>query len=125
MNDQILALFWNTLGILIPAGCLLAVELLRRKLGLEKMRRIQTELETKQELAGLAIRYVEQAYKDLKGQAKYNQAANWLAARAQERGIKITPDEVKGLIEAAVRMAKDEFGEDWAAAVECDAVGDG
>jgi LL-H family phage holin len=114
MSDQILALFWNTLGILIPALCVMAIELIRRKLGMENIRKIQEELNTKMDLASLAIKFVEQAYKDLHGQDKYNQAANWLAARAGEKGIKVTSDEVKGLIEAAVRMAKDEFGEQWA-----------
>lgn len=118
MSDQIMALCMDAMGILIPALCLVAIELLRRKLGLEKMKRIQSELDTKQELAGLAVRFAEQAYKDLHGKEKYNQAAKWLAARAQERGIKVTSEEIQGLIEAALRMAKDEFGEQWAAAVD-------
>jgi hypothetical protein len=117
MSDQILVLFWNTLGILIPALCVMAIELLRRKLGMENIRKIQEELNTKLDLASLAIKFVEQAYKDLHGQDKYDQAANWLAARAQERGIQANPDEIKGLLEAALRMAKDEFGEQWANAL--------
>jgi hypothetical protein len=117
MSDQVLTLFYNALGILIPALCLITIELIRRQLGLENIRKIQEELNTKMDLASLAIKFVEQAYKDLHGQDKYDQAANWLAARAGEKGIKVTADEVKGLIEAAVRMAKDEFGEQWANAV--------
>ena len=116
MSDQVLALCYNALAILIPALCLITIELVRRKLGLENIKKVQAELSTKQELASLAIKFVEQAYKDLHGADKYNQAASWLAARAGEKGIKVTSDEIKGLIEAAVRMAKDEFGEQWASA---------
>lgn len=114
MDNKFIELAYNALGILVPALVLIMIELLRRKLGLEKMRKIQCELETKQELASLAIKFVEHAYKDQHGQEKYDQAANWLAARAQERGIQANPDEIKGLLEAALRMAKDEFGEQWA-----------
>lgn len=111
---DITSIGYQALGILVPALCLMAVELLRRKLGLEAMRKVQAELYTKQELAGLAVRMVEQAYKDLHGQEKYDQAATWLAARAGERRIKMSADEAKGLIESAIRMTKDEFGEQWA-----------
>jgi len=114
MDNKFIELAYNALGILVPALVLIMIELLRRKLGLEKMRKIQGELEIKEELASLAIKFVEHACKDLHGQEKYDQAANWLAARAQERGIQANPDEIKGLLEAALRMAKDEFGEQWA-----------
>ncbi|PKM77123.1 MAG: holin [Firmicutes bacterium HGW-Firmicutes-15] len=114
MENEFIELCYNALGILVPALCLIMIELLRRKLGLEKMRKIQSELETKQELASLAIRFVEHVNKDQHGQEKYEQAATWLVARVLERGIKANPDEIKGLLEAALRMAKDEFGEQWA-----------
>jgi LL-H family phage holin len=118
MEDKIITLGYNAMAILIPALCAILIELIRRELGLEKMRSIQAELQTKQVLASLAVKMVEQAFKDLRGQDKYNHAAAWLATQAGERGIKVTPDEVKGLIESAIRMAKDEFGEEWAKRVE-------
>lgn len=111
MNDMLVSLAFL---VLLPVLAAATVELIRRKLGVEKIQRIQKELETKQELAGLAVRLVEQSYKELKGPAKYNQAANWLVTQARQRGINISDDEVKGLIEAAIRIAKDIFGEEWA-----------
>ncbi|NLZ52784.1 MAG: hypothetical protein GX892_06510 [Thermoanaerobacteraceae bacterium] len=63
-----------------------------------------------------AYRFVEQVYKDLHGPDKYQKAAEWLAARAQEHGLKLTADEIKGLIEAALRQLKDAFGNEWAKA---------
>lgn len=120
MDTPIINIGYQALGILIPALCLIVIELIRRKLGLEKMKKIQAELETKQELASLAVQFVQQGYKELNGQNKYNRAAEWLAARVRERGIKVTADEIKGLIEAALRSLKDEFGERWANQVESD-----
>mgnify|MGYP000873546341 FL=1 len=115
MDDRIVSLAYDLLSILLPVLAVMAAEWLRRKIGAERLQRIQQELETKQELAALAVRFVEQAFKDLHGEDKYNQAADWLAARAQEKGIEITTSEIKGLVEAALRAFKDEFGEGWAA----------
>jgi hypothetical protein len=50
---------------------------------------------------------------DIKGQEKFDKAADWLALQARERGLQVTSEEIQGLIEAAIRMAKDEFGEQW------------
>jgi LL-H family phage holin len=114
MEDKLLQIAYDLLAILIPALAALAVEYLRRRLGTEKLRKIQTELAAKQELALLAVRFVEQVYTQLHGPEKYQKAAEWLAARAQERGLALTADEVKGLIEAALRQLKDAFGNEWA-----------
>lgn len=114
MEDKLLQLAYDLLAILIPALAALAVEYLRRRLGTERVKRIQEELAAKQELATLAVRFVEQVYRDLHGPDKYQKAAEWLAARAQEHGLKLTADEIKGLIEAALRQLKDAFGNEWA-----------
>lgn len=118
MESNIISLAYDLLAILLPLLAGFLVELLRRKLGTEKIRKIQEELVTKQELAILAVRFVEQVYQELHGPEKYQKAAEWLAARAGELGIKVTPDEIKGLIEAALRAFKDEFGEEWAKQIQ-------
>ncbi len=114
MNDILVSLAYDAFLVLLPILAAMLVEWLRRRLGVEKMQKIQKELETKQELAGLAVRLIEQSCPDLKGEEKYNQAADWLVTQAKQRGINVTADEVKGLIEAAIRTAKDIFGEEWA-----------
>ncbi|MGB9859212.1 MAG: phage holin, LLH family [Moorellaceae bacterium] len=90
---------------------------LRKRLGVEGLKKIEVELAIKQELAAKAVQFVEQVYRDLHGEEKYRKAAEWLAGRARELGIAITADEMKGLIEAALRAFKDEFGEQWAKAL--------
>ena len=114
MDERIVALAYDLLAIILPFLAVAAVELLRRKLGVEKMQRIQKELEAKQELATLSVMFVEQAYQEYKGPQKYHTAAEWLSKRAQEQGLKISAEEIQGLIEAALRGFKDEFGEEWA-----------
>lgn len=114
MADKLLQLAYDVLAILLPALAVLAVEYLRRRLGTEKMKRIQEELTAKQDLALLAVRFTEQVYKDLHGEEKYNKAAEWLVTQAAKVGLKLTADEIKGLIEAALRELKDAFGEEWA-----------
>jgi Flp pilus assembly protein TadB len=115
-------MLWRLLyDVVLALAALLAayaVAWLRRQIGVEAMRRIEAELTTKQELAALAVRFTEQVYRDLRGEEKYNKAAEWLAARAAELGLNVTPDEIKGLIEAALRAFKDEFGEEWAKTIE-------
>jgi LL-H family phage holin len=114
MEDKLLQLAYNLLAILIPVLAGFLVELLRRKLGTEKMRKIQEELNAKRELALLAVRYVEQVYKDLHGEEKFNKAAEWLVEQAAKMGLQLTANEVKGIIEAALRELKDAFGNEWA-----------
>lgn len=116
MEDKIIQLSLEVLAILAPILAALIVELIRRKLGTEKLKQVKEELAAKQELALLAVRFVEQVYLDLHGAEKYQAAAEWLADRAVQNGLSLTADEIRGLIEAAVRQMKDSFGEEWAKA---------
>lgn len=102
------------ISLLITAGIGLLVELLRRKVGIEGLRKVAWQLDQKKDLAMLAVQFVEQAYKGYYCEVKYQKAAEWLAARARERGLRITEDEIKGLIESSLRQIKDEMGEEWA-----------
>jgi len=57
-------LAYDILSILVPVLVAMAVEYIRRRLGYEKMKKIQEEIITKQNLAVLAVRFVEQAYRN-------------------------------------------------------------
>lgn len=114
MENSVMQLTGNLLAVLIPVLVGMGIEYLRRSLGSEKLSKLKEELETKQLLAMLAVKFVQQAYQDLAGPEKYNKAAEWLAARATEYGLKLTTEEIKGLIEAALRTLKDQLGEEWA-----------
>lgn len=113
MDNLIMAVIENLLMIIVAVVASYAVALIRKRLGVEGMQKFEIELALKQELAVIAVRFVEQAFRDFKGDEKYNMAADWISDRASEKGIKITPAETKGLIEAALRAFRDEFGESW------------
>lgn len=122
MDDLLLRVLYDVLVLLATVAAGYAVAWFRKRLGVEGMKRIEAELAAKQELAALAVRFVEQVYKDLHGEEKYNKAAEWLVAQAAKVGLKLTPEEVKGLIEAALRELKDAFGNEWAKVVNENAV---
>lgn len=97
--------------ILVAATGLIGIgiELLRRKIGNEKIAKINQELWAKRDLVGLGIAFVEQAYKDLHGQDKYNAAVGWIQGRASKIGLSFSDDEIKGLIESALAEANRAF----------------
>lgn len=98
----------------IPPLVVLSIEFLRRRLGTERLRRIQDEWDTKRDLATAAVRFAEQAYKTLDGPGKFQKASEFLAREAQKYGLQITSEEVKVLIESSLRMLKDQFADQWA-----------
>ena len=91
---------------LTPILAALLGEYIRRKIGTERIKRIQAELATKTALTTAAVTFAEQAYKDLDGEAKYEAALEWLTDQALSVGLKITVDEARGLIESAVLALK-------------------
>lgn len=117
-GELILEVSRAALAVVIPVAVAAGLEWLRRKMGVEKLRRIQEELQTKKDMALIAVKYVEQAWKGASGPEKYNAAAAWLAAQAARAGITLSDDEIKGLIEWALRNIKDELGNQWADLLE-------
>lgn len=116
MEELIMKILYDLIYFLIALIAAGVVAFLKQKFGTEKLKKFQSELAMKQDLALLAVKYAEQAYIEYKGEQKYNHAATWLSSRASFLKLKITDDEIKGLIEAALRSLKDEFGEQWASA---------
>lgn len=113
MDTQLVNLAYGFLSLVIPVIAVMLVEALRRYIGLQRAVQINEALITKKKLALIAVRFVEQAYKDLHGDNKFNLAAAWLAEQVNQYGFSISQAEVKGLIEAALRQFKDEFSAEW------------
>lgn len=118
MQDLVIKLAADVLAIVTVAGATYGVAWLQKRLGTERLKRIQAELETKKDLAATAVQFAQQAYKDLRGEEKYQRAAAWLADRAVALGFKVTDVEMRGLIEAALKQLKLAFGEAWGQAVK-------
>lgn len=100
------ALAQTLLAILLPPLVALGIEYLRRRIGIERLQRLQQEFNAKQEWALLAVRYAEQVYKDGGGADKYNAACEWLSTHAETKGIKLSILEIEGLIESSVQIIK-------------------
>nr|WP_313505713.1 phage holin, LLH family [Brevibacillus laterosporus] len=63
----------------------------------------------KKEHALRAVQYAEQAFVHLKGSEKYNEAVKYFVASMDRKKIKVTDEEVKGLIESTLHEWKDEL----------------
>lgn len=70
----------------------------------------------KKDVARTAVGAVEQLYKDLHGQDKYEKAVEAVSQMLEEKGIPITEIEIRMLIEAAVS----EFNNAFAFSFEAD-----
>ena len=113
MHDAVLRLLYDIIAVLVPILMAYLVAWIQKRLGSEKVQKIIYELETKKELARIAVMFVQQAYKDLGGPAKYEKAAEWLSDMSDYMGLDLTPEEVKALIEAALKELKAELGQAW------------
>lgn len=118
MEDLIIKTASNVIVLLIVALVTISGKWLAEMAGTERIKKLQSQMELKQGLAYTAVKFVEQAWKDLSGEHKYDQAAAWLTEQASALGLKLTPEEARGLIEAALREIKDQLGEEWARAVD-------
>lgn len=67
--------------------------------------------DTKRELAMLTVRYVEQVFKTLHGTEKLDKAKTSFISILNEKGIKITDEELTMLLEAAVHKMNENGGE--------------
>ena len=103
----------NALMLLIAAAVALLMEVLRRQLGFDTMRKIELELQLEQDLALVAVKYAEQAYRGSTGPAKYVHASEWLSTVLEARGMRVSPENLRVLIEWALREIRDEFGDQW------------
>lgn len=118
MEELILNLVYDIFAILITVAVALLVGLLKEKLGVEGIKKVQEELLTKQELALLAVKAVEQLWGGvLHGDEKVEKAAEYISTQAAKAGLSIKPEEIRTLIEWAVRTMKDKFGEEWAKSI--------
>ncbi len=64
---------------------------------------------TKQAVAKTTVQYVEQVFKDLHGEEKFNKALEAASEMLAEKGITVTDLELRVLIEAAVSEFNNAF----------------
>lgn len=64
---------------------------------------------TKQDVAKTCVKAVEQIYKDLHGEEKFNKALEYISDMLAEKGIAVSDIEMKMLIESAVAEFNEVF----------------
>ena len=75
---------------------------------------IVEQIVAKEELALVAVQFVEQAYYRLSGPEKLDAAVSWLSEQLHLKGIKVDSGEIHALIESAVY----ELNSAWVDALE-------
>lgn len=86
---------------------------LKKKIGIENLKKIDTELQTNQELAKLAVLFVQKNFENADNQTKFREAFIALSEMLNKKGINISDNEIKVLIESALKVLKKEFGDTW------------
>lgn len=71
------------------------------------------KLNEKKELVEVGVTMIQQICKELDGDQKYEKAVEWITQQANAKGLKISEDELKGLIESSVLKFKNEFQNSW------------
>lgn len=68
--------------------------------------------DTKKEIAMITVRYVEQVFTALHGKDKLEKAKSTFVDMLNEKGIKVSEDEINMLLEAAVNQMNERKGAD-------------
>ena len=67
MQEMLTEVLTTIVRALIPVMVALTIAWLRRKIGEERLTQIKRQIELKQDLAIIAVKFAEQAFKDYKG----------------------------------------------------------
>jgi|GEM_PF-6973035 len=100
--------------ILITALTGALVMFIKEKFGVEKMLRIQKELENKESIAYKALQLIKDAINE-SGliQENLDKATSWASEQLTKKGIKVTQQELEEIIKSIYNQFKDEFIEKW------------
>lgn len=107
---DLLTQIFMLLGILLAS---FVVALLKKQLGVEKLKQIEAELTAKQEIVDTVVLFVQQVYAAYDGEEKYKMALVRATDLMNKKGLKITPEELESLIESSVKLMKKAFGDAW------------
>jgi len=114
-NDIFMQFFTQLLMVLATAVSGYGIAFLRKRLGVEKMKKAQEILFTHKELALEAVRFAEQRFD---GEEKLQRAMEQLSTHSSKMGIQVDPELLESLVETAIRELKDSFGEEWGKTVK-------
>jgi LL-H family phage holin len=114
MDNQIIGeLLLNVVYIVGLIVSYFIISLLKKKVGIENIKKIEAEIKNNQELAKLVVLYVQKYFETADSETKFNEAYVALSEILNEKGITLTETEIKVLIESALKILKKQFGDMW------------
>lgn len=118
MEIQWFEVIQSLLYVIVMVAVPVVVKFIREKNKTEQFAKVL-------EYARIAVEFAEKYYYAYEGEVKYKHASQWLAERAAEIGIKLTDEEIRGLIESTLKRIEMEFGEAWGNSKKEEIVEDG
>lgn len=118
MNALVHELILNILLIVVTAGAGILVAYIKKRLGVETMKKIEQEVNNKKELARLAVLFAEQYFRYSNGEEKYVQASKWMSERLSEIGLSLSDSEIRGLLESSVHQMNKTLKAEWDKAID-------
>jgi len=108
-SEEFRGILLDLILLLISLAAGYTTRWLNQRTKTDKALNVESTLRTKKEYALLAVKFVEQAYRTYGNKDKLYLATDWLKLRGKSLGIEFTPQELKGLIEAALKEFKTEI----------------
>ena len=106
MEELIVLLLENLLGIGVVAFVVFVIQFANKKFSLEQRDIIEMIVRD-------GILYVQQVYEHLDGSQKYDKAVEAIQQMLAERNINVSEDSIRFLVESTLKKLKAEFGEQW------------
>jgi hypothetical protein len=113
MEQLLLDLLQQLIHVLVVVGLGFLSAYLHKKIGIEKLKKIKSEIESKQEIVDLVVLFTQEAYKKLNGDDKFREAYKVASRKLKEAGFKIEANDLEILIDSSVKKFKRTFGEEW------------
>ncbi|MDF2534324.1 MAG: hypothetical protein K0R18_481 [Bacillales bacterium] len=110
MNELFMALIQDLAYALVTVGVGFLIAFLKKKIGVENMKKIQEQSHLIKQIVEMGVKYAEQTFES--GE-KLDHAIEWIITTLASKGIKVEEKEIRGLVEATIRELKDQFGEEW------------
>lgn len=114
MDGQILnELLLNIIYIVALIFSYFVISFMKKKVGVENLKKIETELYANQELAKMVVLYIQKNFETADNQTKFNEAYIALSEMLNKKGISLTENEIQVLIESSLKILKKQFGDTW------------
>lgn len=120
LTAMLLKVVFVTFVALMDLTLIVGIAYVKKKIGVESMNKLNAELMNKQVIVDAVVLLVQQVYEKYSGEQKYAIALETASTWMMEKGLSVTADELRSMIEASVKALKAEFGKAWSEAIDYD-----